>query len=121
MRVRSLLIDAYRSIVSFFISHPKQYGESTAMANFKVGAEIAILCETKPGPFSDEKLISFETLNGPVSGFVRESELKQVGEEWFVKGVILKIEAETLEVMVDGSFFTTNGLASISTETAKAA
>lgn len=91
------------------------------MANFEVGAEIAIPCEVNPGPFSNEKLISFETLNGPISGFVRESELKQVDEDWFVKGVILKVGYDALEVMVDGSFFTTNGLASVSALTAIAA
>ena len=77
--------------------------------------------EVRPGPFSDEPLISFETIDGPVSGFVSASELKEVSNEWLVRAVVKQVYPDKLEVMVSGSFFTTNGLASLPLDAAIAA
>lgn len=87
-----------------------------------VGQEIGIRCTVQPGPFSEERLISFETVDGPVSGFVNEErDLKKGGEKWFVRAEVLAIRDDILEVKVQGSFFTTNGVAEISRSTAMAA
>ncbi len=83
------------------------------MAGFTVGELVGIECTVQPGPFSDERLISFDTVSGPVSGFVQESDLKQVGDKWRVRALILAIRGDILEVRVRGSFFTTNGLAAV--------
>lgn len=91
------------------------------MAKLDIGMIIGIPCEVMPGPFSEERLISFETIHGPISGFVRESELREVEGAWSVRGVVQKILTDTVEVMVTGSFFTTNGLASLSLDAAIAA
>jgi hypothetical protein len=48
------------------------------MAAMKVDDVIGVLCKVQPGPFSDERLISIETVDGSISGFVSENELKQV-------------------------------------------
>jgi hypothetical protein len=43
----------------------------------KVGDFIGVKCEVLPGPFSEEALVTIETTDGAISGFVRESELRQ--------------------------------------------
>ena len=52
---------------------------------FKVGDFVGIKCEVQPGPFSEERLVTIETIDGAVLGFVRETELRQVGDEWQVR------------------------------------
>jgi len=91
------------------------------MAGMKVGDVIGVQCTVQPGPFSDERLISFDTIDGPVSGFVQETDLRQSGEHWFVRATIRAIRDDILEVKVQGSFFTTNGLASVQKRYAMAA
>lgn len=88
---------------------------------FKVGDFVGIKCEVQPGPFSEERLVTVETIDGAVSGFVRESELRQVGDEWQVRGKIRRISPDAIEVWILGSFFTTNGIASINPRLAMAA
>ncbi len=84
-------------------------------------AVVWISCAVKDGPFSGEKLVSFATLEGPVTGFVRLEELRQEDERWSIRAIVLKVEKEFVEVKVRGSFFTTNGLATISKDMALAA
>ncbi len=92
------------------------------MANLKQGKIIGIPCDVKPGPFSDERMISFDTISGPVSGFVRENELKQIDQDqWYVRATVQSVSHDGIEVRVRGSFFTTNGLATVSREIAYAA
>jgi hypothetical protein len=92
-----------------------------AMSGMKVGDVIGIQCEVRPGPFSEERLITFETVNGPISGFVRDTELKQADSQWYVRAIIQHIDGDVLDVRVKGSFFTTNGLASVPRRYATAA
>ena len=98
---------------------PVQRGRS--MAKLKAGDVIAVPCEVAPGPSSDEMLVSFETINGIVTGFIRTRELKRKGEDWVVRATILKMKKDAIEVRVYGSFFNTNGLADIKREMALAA
>lgn len=87
----------------------------------KVGDVIGIQCEVRPGPFAGERMITFDTVDGPISGFVRESELKEANSHWYVRAVIQDIKGDELAVRVRGSFFTTNGLATVSRRYALAA
>lgn len=91
------------------------------MAKLKKGSEIGVPATVKPGPFSGERLISFETMDGPISGFVRDSELTEASGQWYVRAVVDSIEKDSLNVRVRGSFFTSNGMATISREVALAA
>jgi hypothetical protein len=91
------------------------------MSEMSVGDAVGIQCDVRPGPFSGEKLITLETVDGPISGFVLETNLKQVGTQWYVRAVIQDIEQDVLTVRVRGSFFTTNGLASVPRQYAMAA
>jgi hypothetical protein len=91
------------------------------MQSLKAGVLVGIRCTVQPGPFSDERLVSFDTVTGPVTGFVREANLKKFNEDWCVKGTVISIESDIIEVRVEGSFFTTNGIATIPREMALAA
>jgi hypothetical protein len=87
----------------------------------KAGDVIAIKCQVKPGPFPGENLIEVETLDGPVSGFVGEDFLRETGGQWFVRGTVQEIHADYIKVRIQGSFFTTNGIANITPRLAMAA
>jgi hypothetical protein len=91
------------------------------MPTFDVGDFVGVKCEVQPGPFSEERLITIETTDGAISGFVLESELRGEGEKWWVRAKILSVLPESLEVRVRGSFFTTNGIASVPMHLAMAA
>jgi hypothetical protein len=47
------------------------------MPGVTVGQEIWIRCTIQPGPFSDENLVTIESVNGPVSGFIMADELRE--------------------------------------------
>lgn len=91
------------------------------MAGMKVGDVIGIQCDVRPGPFSGERMITFDTTDGPISGFVRDTDLNEHASQWYVRAIIQGIRDDVLEVRVRGSFFTTNGLATVSRRYAVAA
>ncbi len=91
------------------------------MSNIKAGDTIGVQCIVQDGPFPGEHLIQIDTLDGPISGFVVESNLRQRDGIWLVRGEVVKVFSDRLEVLVEGSFFTTNGLANIPSQLAMAA
>jgi hypothetical protein len=86
-----------------------------------VGQQVWIRCKVQPGPFSDEPLITIDSIDGPVSGFVGSDELKTIGAEQAVRGIVRNVEKDYVEVWIKGSFFTTNGLTNVPIELALAA
>ena len=58
---------------------------------FKAGDFVGVFCEVQPGPFGGEKLITVDTIEGPISGFIKEEELRQIGERWQVRGKVREI------------------------------
>lgn len=104
--------------------HPSNHSKEIRggkMKKLSEGMVIGIPCSVSPGPFSGELLINFDTIDSSVSGFVKESELKEVNGQWFVRATIQDAEEDRIDVRIRGSFFTTNGLATISREMAYAA
>lgn len=93
----------------------------TATRPFEIGQVIGVKCSVQPGPFSEERLVTIETVDGAISGFVRETELRQAGEDWQVRGRVRGVSSNFVEVWIKGSFFTTNGLASVPSHLAMAA
>ena len=88
---------------------------------FLTGDFIGVVCEVKDGPFDDEKVVVVDTVNGPISGFVRNSELREVNGRWEVRGRVEELNGEVIKVLIFGSFFTTNGIADIRSSSAMAA
>jgi hypothetical protein len=92
------------------------------LRKMKIGDEIGIQCEVRPGPFSEERMITFDTKHGPISGFVQESDLNLINSQWYVRAIVQEVISEDeLAVRVKGSFFTTNGLATVPRRYAMAA
>lgn len=84
-----------------------------------VGQQVWIRCKAQPGPFSDEPLVTIDSIDGPVTGFVQSDEL--TADRTQVRGVVHGLEKNYVEVRIKGSFFTTNGLANVPAELAMAA
>ena len=84
--------------------------------NLRPGDEVEIPCEVGNGAFPTEMLVTFETTDGPVSGFVRKENLVATDkpDRAFVKGRVKEVTRDVITVIVRGSFFTTTGLASLS-------
>lgn len=92
------------------------------MPKIEPGRAARVLCHVRPGPFSEERLITLDTIDGPISGFVGVDELERARDGgWFVKCVVRSVEADVVCVWIRGSFFTTNGLANIPRAQAMAA
>ena len=82
------------------------------MASYTPDQSILIKCEVEPGPFPTEWLVTFQSSDGPVSGFVRRENVRRVaGGEGYITATIKDVSSETITVVVEGEFFTTNGLA----------
>lgn len=82
------------------------------MPKFTPGESILIRCEVQRGAFPHEMLVTFETADGPISGFVRSDSVKNIQDhEGFIPAIVKSVTADTVAVVVRGSFFTTTGLA----------
>ena len=66
-------------------------------------------------------MVTVETVNGPVTGFVATDELKAKDGVELVRGIVRDLAKDHVEVWIRGSFFTTNGLANVRRELAMAA
>jgi hypothetical protein len=88
------------------------------MTKYLIGQKLKIPCEVSPGPFSDEWLVTFDTIYGRVSGFVSADDLVDVEDDkGFLRCEIVRTTPEgVIIVRVNGSFFTTNGLAYLDKE-----
>ena len=51
------------------------------MVPFEVGQYIVIPCDVRPGAFPSEFLVTLETLDGVLSGFVGTEYVKRTGDE----------------------------------------
>ena len=86
-----------------------------------IGQKAWIRCKVQPGPFSEEPLVTVDSIDGPVTGFVSSEELKTDQGNQFVRGIVQGVAADHIEVWIRGSFFTTNGLANVPRDLAMAA
>lgn len=85
------------------------------MANFERGDEVQIQCDIGPGAFPTEFLVTFETVDGPISGFVRRENVvrSDKGDIGYINGTVEEVTADVITVLVKGSFFTTTGIAAL--------
>lgn len=87
------------------------------MGRPKAGELILVKVRAERGPFSDECLITFESLDGPISGFINSDEVVQRGSDTFIRARVLAVRDNGISVKLHGSFFTTTGLAHIDKDT----
>ena len=87
------------------------------MLKLSQGKTVRIPCEVQRGAFPTELLVTFETAEGPVSGFVpSENVERSKGHEGFIRGIVKNVSSDTVTVEVHGSFFTTTGIAYLKRE-----
>jgi hypothetical protein len=91
------------------------------MAKFQEGQQILIPADVASGPFPGESLVTFETVRGPVSGFVDHSSVETREGKTYLRATVREIDADAVTVWVKGSFFNTNGLAQLPPEAGLAA
>jgi hypothetical protein len=83
----------------------------------KIGEAIFIPVRSERGPFSGECLISFDSLDGPISGFIRADQVEVRNDQSFIRALVLRVAKDAIAVRLHGSFFTTTGLANIDKDT----
>ena len=85
------------------------------MAQFRRGQRVNIPCTVQKGAFPDEVLVTIETDKGSVSGFLKSSFVAEHHGRHFVQGVVVEAGADSVQVRIPGSFFTTAaGLTTVS-------
>ncbi len=84
-------------------------------AAFKRNQFVRVPCQIAPGPL-DELLITVDTANGPISGFVKSDFLEEASStSGYITGQIVAVSGDSVKVKLPGSFFTTTGVASLAT------
>lgn len=74
------------------------------------GELIGAPCEIRPGPFPHERLIAVDAESGLLWGFADSNNLQTIdGERGFIKGVVVDVSRDPVEVRVFGEFFWTSG------------
>lgn len=85
------------------------------MASFKAGGEVGVRCYAKIGPFPDEYAVVVETVSGIISGFVKEENMLRITDDiGLIRAIVQDVKGDIVTVWIQGSFFTTNGLADFS-------
>lgn len=75
------------------------------MATFQVGQYVDIPCDLHKGAFPGEYLVTLDTQDGPSSGFVQARHVNK--PKGYIRGIVRKIDGDTITVQLPGSFFTT--------------
>jgi hypothetical protein len=88
----------------------KQSGESYMP---KPGEKILVQTEVKAGAFPDERLVTVSTSTGTISGFAKADAIVDRGGGTYIVGEVKTVTGSNSIVKLNGSFFTTTGIASI--------
>ena len=89
-------------------AHSASQGEVDTM--FNVGDLVGVPCAIQAGPFPDELLVTVDTDEGQISGFVKRSNLQLSADDpdhGHIKGIVVDAIKESATVKLFGSFFTT--------------
>ena len=78
------------------------------------GASIPVHCSVSQGAFLDEYLITIDTTEGSISGFIDSREVFKDEDGHYVNGIVQEIKDDKIVVRLPGSFFTTTGIAHFS-------
>ena len=79
------------------------------------GAKVPVRCSVSPGAFLNEYLITIDTTEGHISGFIDAQEVIKDGTgRTHVYGFVHEIEDDRIVISLPGSFFTTTGIAHFS-------
>jgi hypothetical protein len=77
------------------------------------GEKVLVPTEVGDGAFPNEKLVTVNTQEGPVSGFARADFIVRNNEGEFLMAEVKNVSEAALTVRLFGSFFTTTGVADL--------
>jgi hypothetical protein len=77
------------------------------MAAFVPGQEVRMPCAASRGGPLGEAVVTVESAQGPISGFVRADAVTGEGEKAFLRAWIVNVTDDLVTVEVAGSFLTT--------------
>lgn len=77
------------------------------------GEKVLVPTEVGEGAFPNEKLVTVDTNEGPISGFARSDFIVKNSDGEFLMAEVKTVSEETLTVRLFGSFFTTTGTADL--------
>jgi hypothetical protein len=80
----------------------------------RLGETVLVPTSVKAGAFPGEKLISVNTEGGVVSGFAKTDAIIERDNSQYILAEVRNVTAKILTVKLAGSFFTTTGLADVS-------
>jgi hypothetical protein len=75
------------------------------------GERVLVPTQVEAGAFPNEKLVTVETQEGPISGFARADLIVQQPTGQYLVAEVKAITEGSVTVKIFGSFFTTTGLA----------
>lgn len=76
------------------------------------GTRVRVPCLLSGGAFSDEYLVTVETADGALSGFIDSDAVVEDDDGTaYVYGTVCRTEGDRIVVSLPGSFFTTTGIA----------
>ena len=78
------------------------------------GEKIYVATNVDEGAFPGESLVTVETQTGPVSGFAKTDNIRKEAGDLYLLAEVKDVSDDTLTVRLFGSFFTTTGLAYLS-------
>lgn len=79
------------------------------------GVQVQVPCSISRGAFLNEYLITIETSDGLISGFIdADSVNKDNDDSAYICGVVHEVRGDTVVIGLPGSFFTTTGIAHFS-------
>jgi hypothetical protein len=78
-------------------------------ALFNEGDLVGVPCSIQPGAFANERLITVDSVEGPLSGFVQNRYIHspEGGGQGLVKSAVIEVLGDSLIIRMFGSFFTT--------------
>jgi len=84
---------------------------------FDKGDQVGVPCEVAQGAFPDEYLITIESDFGTISGFVSSDDVRLLDDKrGLVRAVVEDIDESMVTLRVQGSYFTTTGIAHLGRE-----
>jgi hypothetical protein len=78
------------------------------------GEKVYVPTDVDEGAFPGENLVTIETKTGPISGFAKADNIRTADGDAYLLAEVKDVSDDTLTVRLYGSFFTTTGLAYLS-------
>lgn len=88
------------------------------MSQYRAGQIVDVPCDVQEGAFPNERLVTIDTVEGVMSGFIRSEYVRgKPGSRGSIRGKVARVSGNIVEVELLGSFFTSTGMAAVQAST----